>query len=384
MGELLSIINENLNGLRIIKSFNIENFTNTKFQEESAKYKKVMTSLLRKKDLSSPLSEILSTIVMVIIMWFGGQLVLNTESNLSPQEFIGYILIFSQIIRPAKSLTTSYYHIQKGSASAKRIYEILDAKNKIIDIKTPVSIKKLEKEIRFKNVSFSYEKEEIIKNVDFSIKKGEVVAIIGESGSGKSTLADLLSRFYNIQKGEILIDGRNINDIAISSLRESLGLVSQESILFNDSIYNNILLGKIDAKEDEVIKAAKIANAHEFIMKKNNGYQTNIGDKGDQLSGGEKQRISIARAILKNPQILILDEATSSLHSESENLVQDALNKLMNKRTSLVIAHRLSTIQNADKIIVLEEGEIIEEGNHKDLINKSKYYKKICELQNYH
>tara|TARA_B100000674_G_scaffold327292_1_gene272979 strand:+ start:66 stop:1019 length:954 start_codon:yes stop_codon:yes gene_type:complete len=317
-------------------------------------------------------------------MWFGGQLVLNTESNLSPQEFIGYILIFSQIIRPAKSLTTSYYHIQKGSASAKRIYEILDARNKIIDIKKPVSIKKLEKEIRFKNVSFSYEKEEIIKNVDFSIKKGEVVAIIGESGSGKSTLADLLSRFYNIQKGEILIDGRNINDIAISSLRESLGLVSQESILFNDSIYNNILLGKIDAKEDEVIKAAKIANAHEFIMKKNNGYQTNIGDKGDQLSGGEKQRISIARAILKNPQILILDEATSSLDSESENLVQDALNKLMNKRTSLVIAHRLSTIQNADKIIVLEEGAIIEEGNHKDLINKSKYYKKICELQNYH
>ena len=384
MGELLSIINENINGLRIIKSFNIEDFTNTKFQEESAKYKKVMTSLLRKKDLSSPLSEILSTIVMVIIMWFGGQLVLNTESNLSPQEFIGYILIFSQIIRPAKSLTTSYYHIQKGSASAKRIYEILDAKNKIIDIKTPVSIKKLEKEIRFKNVSFSYEKEEIIKNVDFSIKKGEVVAIIGESGSGKSTLADLLSRFYNIQKGEILIDGRNINDIAISSLRESLGLVSQESILFNDSIYNNILLGKIDAKEDEVIKAAKIANAHEFIMKKNNGYQTNIGDKGDQLSGGEKQRISIARAILKNPQILILDEATSSLDSESENLVQDALNKLMNKRTSLVIAHRLSTIQNADKIIVLEEGAIIEKGNHKDLINKSKYYKKICELQNYH
>ena len=384
MGELLSIINENINGLRIIKSFNIEDFTNTKFQEESAKYKKVMTSLLRKKDLSSPLSEILSTIVMVIIMWFGGQLVLNTESNLSPQEFIGYILIFSQIIRPAKSLTTSYYHIQKGSASAKRIYEILDAKNKIIDIKNTVSIKKLEKEIRFKNVSFSYEKEEIIKNVDFSIKKGEVVAIIGESGSGKSTLADLLSRFYNIQKGEILIDGRNINDIAISSLRESLGLVSQESILFNDSIYNNILLGKIDAKEDEVIKAAKIANAHEFIMKKNNGYQTNIGDKGDQLSGGEKQRISIARAILKNPQILILDEATSSLDSESENLVQDALNKLMNKRTSLVIAHRLSTIQNADKIIVLEEGAIIEEGNHKDLINKSKYYKKICELQNYH
>ncbi len=384
MGELLSIINENINGLRIIKSFNIEDFTNTKFQEESAKYKKVMTSLLRKKDLSSPLSEVLSTIVMVIIMWFGGQLVLNTESNLSPQEFIGYILIFSQIIRPAKSLTTSYYHIQKGSASAKRIYEILDARNKIIDIKKPVSIKKLEKEIRFKNVSFSYEKEEIIKNVDFSIKKGEVVAIIGESGSGKSTLADLLSRFYNIQKGEILIDGRNINDIAISSLRESLGLVSQESILFNDSIYNNILLGKIDAKEDEVIKAAKIANAHEFIMKKNNGYQTNIGDKGDQLSGGEKQRISIARAILKNPQILILDEATSSLDSESENLVQDALNKLMNKRTSLVIAHRLSTIQNADKIIVLEEGAIIEEGNHKDLINKSKYYKKICELQNYH
>ena len=384
MGELLSIINENINGLRIIKSFNIEDFTNTKFQEESAKYKKVMTSLLRKKDLSSPLSEVLSTIVMVIIMWFGGQLVLNTESNLSPQEFIGYILIFSQIIRPAKSLTTSYYHIQKGSASAKRIYEILDAKNKIIDIKKPVSIKKLEKEIRFKNVSFSYEKEEIIKNVDFSIKKGEVVAIIGESGSGKSTLADLLSRFYNIQKGEILIDGRNINDIAISSLRESLGLVSQESILFNDSIYNNILLGKIDAKEDEVIKAAKIANAHEFIMKKTNGYQTNIGDKGDQLSGGEKQRISIARAILKNPQILILDEATSSLDSESENLVQDALNKLMNKRTSLVIAHRLSTIQNADKIIVLEEGAIIEEGNHKDLINKSKYYKKICELQNYH
>ena len=383
MGDLLSIIDENISGLRIIKAFNAEKHINKNFEKDSNEYRGIMTKLLRKKDLSSPLSEFLSTIVLVVVMWFGGQLVLSTESNLSAQEFIGYILIFSQIIPPAKSLTTSYYYIQKGSASAQRVYEVLDTENEIIDIKNPIRIDRLERNITFKNLSFKYENNAILKDVNFSIGKGKMIALVGQSGSGKSTLADLLARFYDIKKGEILIDDNNIKDIFISDLRGLLGIVSQESILFNDSIYNNILLGRLDASEEEIIAAAKIANAHNFIMETENGYQSNIGDKGNKLSGGEKQRISIARAILKNPQILILDEATSALDTASERLVQDALSKLMHSRTSLVIAHRLSTIQNADEIIVLDKGVIIEQGTHKELIAKNGHYKKLSDLQNY-
>jgi len=383
MGDLLSIIDENISGLRIIKAFDAEHHINSNFERESRNYKKIMTKLLRKKDLSSPMSEFLSTIVLVIVMWFGGQLVLMGEGNLSAEEFIGYILIFSQIIPPAKSLTSSYYFIQKGSAAAQRIYEVLDTENQISDAVNPKHIKLMNTQIDFKNISFKYDNTEVLKNINFSIEKGKMIALVGQSGSGKSTLADLLARFYDLEKGKILIDNHEIKSIALTDLRRLMGIVSQESILFNDTIYNNIRLGKLDASKDEIINAAKVANAHQFILDSKNGYQTNIGDRGNKLSGGQKQRISIARAVLKNPEILILDEATSSLDTESEKLVQNALEKLMKARTSLVIAHRLSTIKNADEIIVLDKGVIVERGTHDDLISKNGHYKKLSKLQSF-
>lgn len=383
MGDLLSIIDENISGLRIIKAFNAEKHINSNFKKESSNYKSIMTKLLRKKDLSSPMSEFLSTIVLVIVMWFGGKLVLMGDGNLSAEEFIGYILIFSQIIPPAKSLTSSYYFIQKGSAAAERIYEVLDTKNQITEIENPKHIKLLNNCIEFKNLSFKYENTDVLKEINFTIGKGKMIALVGQSGSGKSTIADLLARFYDVDNGEILIDNNNIKTIAIADLRGLMGIVSQESILFNDTIFNNIRLGKIDASESEIVAAARVANAHNFILETKDGYQTNIGDRGNKLSGGQKQRISIARAILKNPEILILDEATSSLDTESEKLVQEALEKLMTARTSLVIAHRLSTIKNADEIIVLDNGKIIERGTHEDLISKNGHYKKLSTLQSF-
>jgi len=381
LAYIMSVIDENIFGLRIIKAFNAEDFINSKFEVTSNEYKKIMTSILRKKDLSSPMSEFLSTIVMVIVMWFGGQLVLADNSMLSPQEFIGYILIFSQIIPPVKSLTTSYYYIQKGSAAAERVYEILDTENKIENIKNPKQITTIKKSISFEIKSFKYENIQILKDVNFEIRKGEKTALVGQSGGGKSTIADLLPRFYDLTDGSIKIDDTNIKEIDIKQLRKLIGIVSQDSILFNDTIYNNIKIGNLDANKEDVINAAKAANAHDFILKTEQGYDTNIGNAGDKLSGGQKQRISIARAILKDPKILILDEATSSLDSESEQLIQDALSNLMKSRTSLVIAHRLSTIENSDNIIVLNEGEIIEQGNHADLITKNGHYKKLYNLQ---
>jgi len=381
LAYIMSVIDENIFGLRIIKAFNAEDFINSKFEVTSNEYKKIMTSILRKKDLSSPMSEFLSTIVMVIVMWFGGQLVLADNSMLSPQEFIGYILIFSQIIPPVKSLTTSYYYIQKGSAAAERVYEILDTENKIENIKNPKQITTIKKSISFEIKSFKYENIQILKDVNFEIRKGEKTALVGQSGGGKSTIADLLPRFYDLTDGSIKIDDTNIKEIDIKKLRKLIGIVSQDSILFNDTIYNNIKIGNLDANKEDVINAAKAANAHDFILKTEQGYDTNIGNAGDKLSGGQKQRISIARAILKDPKILILDEATSSLDSESEQLIQDALSNLMKSRTSLVIAHRLSTIENSDNIIVLNEGEIIEQGNHADLITKNGHYKKLYNLQ---
>tara|TARA_B100000214_G_scaffold172569_1_gene124109 strand:- start:3315 stop:5024 length:1710 start_codon:yes stop_codon:yes gene_type:complete len=383
MGELLSIIDENISGLRIIKAFNAEKHINKNFEKNSAEYKSIMNRLLRKKDLSSPMSEFLSTLVMVIVMWFGGKLVLSGNTGISAEEFIGYILIFSQIIPPVKSLTSSYYHIQKGSAAAERIYAILDAENNIPNLRDSKKIKLINNNIEIKNVSFKYENINILNDINLSIKKGKMIAIVGKSGSGKSTLADLLARFYDVKEGEILIDSCNIKEISITDLRDLIGIVSQESILFNDTIYNNIGLGKVNANQEEIISAAKIANAHDFILQTKNGYQTNIGDKGNKLSGGEKQRITIARAILKNPEILILDEATSSLDAESEKLVQEALGNLMKGRTSLVIAHRISTIKLADEIIVLDAGKIIEKGNHEELINQKGHYKKLFELQSF-
>ncbi|MDC0249637.1 ABC transporter ATP-binding protein/permease [Flavobacteriales bacterium] len=383
MGDLLSIIDENISGLKIIKAFNAEKHINKNFKNESIEYKSIMTKLLRKKDLSSPMSEFLSTIVMVVVMWFGGQLVLDPNGEISAEEFIGYILIFSQIIPPAKSLTTSYYYIQKGSASAQRIYEILDTENNITDVENPKKIKLITNQIEFKDISFSYNKQQVLKDINFTISKGKMIALVGQSGSGKSTLADLLARFYDINKGEILIDNTNIKDITLNNLRSLMGIVSQESILFNDTIFNNIRLGNINASKQEVVEAAKIANAHEFILATENSYSTNIGDRGDKLSGGQKQRLSIARAILKNPEILILDEATSSLDTKSERLVQGALDSLMHSRTTLVIAHRLSTIQNADEILVLDKGSIIERGTHQKLIDQNGHYKKLFDLQSF-
>ena len=378
---IMSIIDENIFGLRIIKTFNAENFINSKFEKTSKEYKNIMTSILRKKDLSSPMSELLSTIVMVIVMWFGGQLVLSENSNLSPEEFIGYILIFSQIIPPVKSLTTSYYYIQKGSAAAERVYEILDTDNKIQNINNPKKISKIKQKIVFNIESFKYENINVLKAINFEIRKGQRIALVGQSGGGKSTIADLLARFYDLDYGSITIDGLNIKDIEIKKLRGLMSIVSQDSILFNDTIYNNIKIGDLKASKEDIITAAKAANAHKFILDCEQGYETNIGNSGDKLSGGQKQRISIARAILKNPEILILDEATSSLDSESEQLVQNAIVNLMKSRTSLVIAHKLSTIENADKIIVVNNGEITEQGNHAELIRKNGHYKKLYDLQ---
>ena len=381
LAYILSIIDENIFGLRIIKTFNAEGFINSKFKKSSEEYRKIMTSILRKKDLSSPMSELLSTIVMVVVMWFGGQLVLSDSSSLSPQEFIGYILIFSQIIPPVRSLTTSYYYIQKGSAAAERVYEILDQENGIYNNPKGVKISQINSSINFNINSFKYDNKEILKNINFDINKGQKIALVGQSGGGKSTIADLLPRFYDVKDGMITIDKTNIKDIDIFCLRDLISIVSQDSILFNDTIFNNIKIGNINATKEEVIEAAKAANAHEFILNCENGYDTNIGNAGEKLSGGQKQRLSIARAILKNPEILILDEATSSLDSESEKLIQDALSNLMKSTTSLVIAHRLSTIETADNIIVLKDGEIIEQGNHSELISKAGTYKKLYDLQ---
>ena len=383
LADIISVIDENIEGLKVIKLFNAEKNANKKFINESNNYQNLMNSLLRKKDMSSPMSEFLSTIIMVVVMWFGGNLVLSGDSSLRPEEFIGYILIFSQIIPPAKSFTTSYYKLQKGSAAASRIYELIEEKNNIKESENAISILNIKEKISIKNVSFKYESSIILDNINFDIPKGKTIAIVGKSGSGKTTIADLCARFYDIDIGEIKIDNNNIKDLKISNLRSIMGVVSQESFLFNDTIFNNILIGNPKATKEMVIQAAKIANAEEFILKTKNGYQTNIGERGAKLSGGEKQRISIARAVLKNPDFLILDEATSSLDLQSEKLVQNAVSNLMKERTTLVIAHRLSTIKTADEIIVLNKGRVAERGNHSKLIKLNGHYKELIDLQNF-
>jgi len=383
MGELLSNIEENIGGLRIIKAFNAEKNIHQKFEQNSDQYRNIMTQLLRKKDLSSPMSEFLSTIVLVCVMWFGGKLVLGQENKLSPEEFIGYIAIFSQIIPPAKSFTTAFYYLQKGSASAQRVVNILETDNPIKNPIKALGKKEFLQSIVFKNVHFQYDTQAVISDLSMTISKGHTVALVGESGSGKSTLADLLARFYDVIDGEILIDNVNIKDYNLSDLRALIGIVSQDSILFNDSILNNITMGDPNADMNLVKEAAKVANAHDFIMQMPKDYLYNVGENGAKLSGGQKQRISIARAIYKNPPILILDEATSSLDTESERLVQDALHKLMKSRTSIVIAHRLSTIQNADNIIVIKNGKIIEQGTHQELYQKKGAYKRLQDFQKF-
>lgn len=383
-GGIMAIIEESLGGLRIIKAFTSEKTIGDKFRNQNLVYTNTMIRMYRKIDLSSPMSEFLGTVVLVIVMYFGGKLVLVQSAQLPASLFITYIAVFSQIIPPARSLTNAYYNIQRGISATERVSMILDASELITDSASSIVISELKESISYKNVSFAYSKGDdgyALKNVSLTIKKGKTIALVGQSGSGKSTFADLLARFYDCSDGGIFIDNQNIKDIKLNSLRGILGIVSQESILFNDTIYNNIAFGKENATESQIMEAAKIANAHEFILETPNGYQTNIGDKGGKLSGGQKQRISIARAVLKNPDILILDEATSALDTESERLVQDALEKLLKNRTSIVIAHRLSTIVNADEIIVLNKGEILERGTHKELLELNSAYKKLYDMQ---
>ena len=386
MGELLSNMEETLGGLRIIHAFTAEKLSSKKFGTLNNQHFGLMNKIGRRRDLASPVSEFLGTLVMTVVMYFGGILVLGSNSSLEPSEFIAFIAIFSQVITPAKSLTTAWYNIQKGLASSERIYKILDAEVVIKDPIYPVDIKPFENKISFNDVSFSYVKEDgkkVLKNINLDIPKGKTVALVGQSGSGKTTLADMLPRYYDVDLGSITIDGINIKDLRITDLRGLMGIVTQESILFNDTVFNNIAFGMENATEADVIAAAKIANANDFITAMSEGYQTTIGDRGSKLSGGQRQRLSIARAVLKNPPILILDEATSALDTESERLVQEALINLMKQRTTLVIAHRLSTIVHADEIIVMQHGEIVERGTHQELLNKNGYYKRLFDLQTF-
>ncbi|MDZ4205130.1 MAG: ABC transporter ATP-binding protein [Bacteroidales bacterium] len=381
MGELMSIIEETLSGLRIIKAFNAEKRIKHKFEQQNNEYTRISNKIMRKRYLASPLSEFLGVAVMIGMMWYGGIMVLEEESSLSPQGFIIYLAIFSQVINPAKSFSQAFYNIQKGMASMDRVNAVLQAEDKIVDSVDAIRINRFNHQIKFNNVNFRYETEPVLTNINLTVDKGKTIALVGQSGSGKSTLVDLIPRFYDIDNGTIEFDGIPVKNIRISDLRNLMGIVNQESILFNDSFFNNIAFGVDSATEEEVIAAAKVANAHDFIMETPEGYYTNIGDRGGKLSGGQRQRISIARAVLKNPPILILDEATSALDTESERLVQDALTNLMKNRTSIVIAHRLSTIKHADLICVLHEGRIVECGEHESLIKKNGTYRKLHDLQ---
>ncbi len=383
LAGMLSTIEESIGGLRIIKAFNAINFMDKKFVDQNKAYAKVTLSIYRRRDLSSPMSEFLSSCVIILVLWFGGGLVIGDNSPISGEIFITYMLVFSQIIPPAKTFATGYYSVQKGLASADRIFDILDAEEVIDEKSDAVAINEFSDDIEYKNVTFRYEEEDVLKDININIKKGKIIALVGQSGGGKSTMVDLLPRFYDTVEGGIFIDGINLKDYKIDDVRALMGIVTQESILFNDTVFNNIAFGMHDVGESDVIEAAKVANAHEFISKMAEGYQTNIGDRGTKLSGGQRQRISIARAILRNPPILIMDEATSALDTESERLVQEALANVMSNRTSIVIAHRLSTIKFADEIIVLQKGEIAERGNHEDLIKLDGIYKKLHELQTF-
>ncbi|MCB9361472.1 MAG: ABC transporter ATP-binding protein [Flavobacteriales bacterium] len=383
MGVLLSTVEETLTGLRIIKAFNAEQTSNHNFNQQNSSYATLTLKMTRKRDLASPISEFLGAMAMVGLAYYGGSLVLDGNSSFNGGEFIGYIIIFAKLIAPVKAFSSAYAIVQKGAASADRVDAILSAKNPIIEKENPISLVTISHDINYKNVSFAYNTDNVLTNINLKIEKGKTIALVGESGGGKSTLADLLPRFYDVTSGAIEIDGVNIKDLSLNGLRSLIGVVTQESILFNDSVYNNIAFGTNNATKEQVIEAAKIANADEFIVQLESGYDTNIGDRGGKLSGGQRQRLSIARAVLKNPPILILDEATSALDTESEKLVQDALTKLMKNRTSIVIAHRLSTIQNADEIIVLQKGEIAERGTHSELLLQEGIYKRLSDLQTF-
>jgi len=380
-GNFLSFIEETLTGLRIIKGFNAENVIQKKFNSSTHSFKKLMKSVFHRQTLASPMSEFLGSATIIAILWYGGAEVINKTSDLDSSKFLGYILLFYTVLNPIKLITTTFYNIQKGEASAERIMTVLNTENTIKEAPNAIIKETFESKIEFKNISFKYKNEYVLEDFSLTVLKGETVALVGQSGSGKSTLANLITRFYDVNKGEILIDGQNIKHITKKSLRNLMGIVSQDSILFNDTITNNIKLGIQNAQDTAILKASKIANADEFIQNLPHKYNTNIGDGGNTLSGGQKQRLSIARAVLKNFPIMILDEATSALDTESEQLVQIALEKMMENRTSVVIAHRLSTIQKADKILVLKKGKIVEQGKHQELLAKKGEYFKLVTMQ---
>jgi len=379
-GEILSQMEETLTGLRIIKGFNAEQKVKKQFYGLIDDIFGIKNRISYRRDLASPISEFLGVTILSGVLWFGGNLVLNGDI-LSPGSFITYVALFSQIINPAKALSQAIYNVNRGTATLDRLNEILEAPVTVNDIADPMLLNEFKDSISFENVGFSYQDDSILHNINLTVKKGKLVALVGSSGAGKSTLADLVPRFHDVSEGQLLIDGINIKNYSLHSLRKQISIVTQEPILFNDTIAANIALGKPEATEDEIIAAAKIANAYDFIIKKEGGFNSTIGDRGSKLSGGERQRLTIARAVLKNPPILILDEATSALDTESEKLVQDAINNMMQNRTSIVIAHRLSTIRHADEIIVMQKGKIVERGNHETLLAQNGYYQKLIEMQ---
>jgi subfamily B ATP-binding cassette protein MsbA len=381
LGRIVNILDETFSGMRVVSAFNARNFILKKIDTETAYHRKVNLSISRKNELASPVSETLGVMIVAIILYFGGSLVLGKNSELTPTEFITFLVLFTQLIQPAKNFSNGITSLQKGTVSAQRIFDVVDTEPLIKNKPNARVLEEFKDKIEFVNVSFAYDKDHVLQNINLKIKKGKTIALVGPSGGGKSTLADLIPRFYDPAQGEVLLDGIPMTDYEIESLRRQMGVVTQESILFNDSIFNNIAFGMPNVREEDVIHAAKVANAHDFIMQTEEGYQTTIGERGSKLSGGQRQRLSIARAVLKNPPILILDEATSALDSESERLVQDALNNLMKNRTSIVIAHRLSTIQHADEIVVIQNGQIIERGKHDELIRQSGLYRKLNEIQ---
>ena len=380
--DTMSQLEETLGGLRIIKAFIAEKKMVDRFTKCSNEFRDATNKVAMRQSLAHPMSEFLGTLLIVVVLWFGGSLILGNNSSIDAPSFIFYMVILYSVINPLKDFSKAGYNIPKGLASMERVDKILKAENKIKESPNPKPLKGLNEKIEFKNISFSYDgKREVLKDVNITISKGKTIALVGQSGSGKSTLVDLLPRYHDVQEGDILIDGTSIKDVRISDLRGLIGNVNQDAILFNDTFFNNIAFGVENATMEQVIEAAKIANAHNFIMEKEDGYNTNIGDRGGKLSGGQRQRISIARAILKNPPILILDEATSALDTESERLVQEALERLMKTRTTIAIAHRLSTIKNADEICVLYEGEIVERGKHEELLEMNGYYKRLNDMQ---